>query len=43
MLFNVILLKLVFEKLVEKIRSDEVAQGGNVRENRRFWCEDLAS
>lgn len=43
MLFNVILLKLVFEKIVEQIRSDEVAQGDNVREHRRFWCEDLAS
>lgn len=36
MLLNVILLKLVLEKLVEKIRSDEVAQGGNVRAHRRF-------
>jgi len=41
MLFNIIVRKLVFEKPVEKIRSDEVAQGGNVRVHRRFWCGDL--
>lgn len=36
MLFKVILSKLLFEELVEKIRSDEVAQGGNARVHRRF-------
>jgi len=35
MLVNVNSLKLVFEKLVEKIRSDEVTHRGNVTVNRR--------